>query len=207
MPPAPAFDRLTDPAFLAWTRDVCEPLWLEPGEAEESNDFLAFLWETFTGNGELPPERLAPLVQERRIALASRWARLFLDRAERETGLAIVESLSSTPPDAWEPTGSTQVGNTTIRAVREPDLVVETADAVQGYLMDRYWTVWPVCPDHGLGYHAALTADTPEWECSSGGGHRVPMTGPAGTGPPRRGRTRSGARPRTGPRTPPRPAR
>ncbi|MFJ8228555.1 hypothetical protein ACIQ9E_01165 [Streptomyces sp. NPDC094448] len=174
--PASAFDPLTDRAFLAWTREVCEQLQLEPGRAEESNDFLAFLGKHFTLNGELPADHLAPLVQQRRIDVSTRWARRLFDRARRETGLGIEEALWSEPPGHREPTGLTQVGNTTILAVREPDIACETGDAVQGYVMDRYRTVWPVCPGHGLGYHAVLVGGAPQWECSSGA-HRVPMPG------------------------------
>ncbi|MEU6505257.1 hypothetical protein [Streptomyces sp. NPDC046942] len=61
-----------------------------------------------------------------------------------------------------------------IRAIREPDVAVETAEAVQDYVMARYRTVWPVCPVHRIGFHPVSADDAPAWECSAGE-HRVPM--------------------------------
>ncbi|WBO64562.1 hypothetical protein [Streptomyces camelliae] len=171
---AEEFDPRTDRAFLAWARAVCDELWLGLGETRGSNDFLEFLGKIFTDNGELPAEHLAPLVQRRRIELAERYMRLFIGQARRETGLAVAEALCSSPPDDREPTGLTQVGDSVIRAIREPDVAVETAEAVQDYVMARYRTVWPVCPVHRIGFHPVSADDAPAWECSAGE-HRVPM--------------------------------
>ncbi|WP_374116197.1 hypothetical protein [Streptomyces sp. CoH27] len=91
-----------------------------------------------------------------------------------ETGLAVEEALCFSPPDDREPTGLTQVGDSVIRAIREPDVAVETAEAVQDYVMARYRTVWPVCPVHRIGFHPVSADDAPAWECSAGE-HRVPM--------------------------------
>lgn len=48
---------------------------------------------------------------------------------------------------------------------------VEVADAVQDYLMARYWTVWPVCSRHALSFHAVHKNSAPVWECSAGRHH------------------------------------
>ncbi|MFE0272079.1 hypothetical protein ACFWZY_08140 [Streptomyces sp. NPDC058992] len=161
------------PAFLAWARSLCEDLWLGLGEIDASNDFLAFLWRTFADNGEAPSELIAPLVQQRRIELAEHYMRYFIAQAHRETGLDIEETMSSSPPDDLEPTGLTQVGNISIQGIHRADIVRDTAEAVQDYVMARYWTVWPECPTHHLGYHPVLTDGTTQWECSSGGHHRA----------------------------------
>jgi hypothetical protein len=168
------FDPLTDRDFLLWARGVGERLWLGLGEAERPNDLLGFLWGIFVANGEVPPECLAPMVQERRIGMAKRYMRHFVGQARRDTGIAVEEVMSSSPPDDLEPTGSIRVGNNAIRGAGEPDIARETAEAVQDYVMSRHRTVWPVCPTHHLGYHPVLTGGTPEWECAAGR-HRVAM--------------------------------
>ncbi|WP_434597661.1 hypothetical protein [Streptomyces sp. A5-4] len=106
--------------------------------------------------------------------LAEHYMRHFVAQARRETGLDIEETMSSSPPDVLEPTGLTQVGNISIQGIHRADIERDTAEAVQDYVMARYWTVWPECPTHHLGYHPALTDGTPQWECSSGG-HRRSM--------------------------------
>ncbi|MET9255023.1 hypothetical protein [Streptomyces sp. NPDC003717] len=179
----PPPEALTDPAFLAWGRRVCEDLWLGPGDPDPSgssdDDLLVFLWQTFAGNGEAPSDRVAPLVQRRRIELAGHYMRHFVAEARRETGLAIEEAMSATPPDDLEPTGLTQVGNLAVQGVRRADIARDTAEAVQDYVMARHRTVWPVCPTHRLGHHPVLVDGTPQWECSAGG-HRTPMLPAAG---------------------------
>lgn len=172
--PVHEFDPLADHAFLSWARRVCEQLWLGLGEEKRSNELIDFLWRIFVNNGEVPPEHVAPMVQERRISMAKCYMRYFIGQARRDTGITIEEAMTSSPPDDLEPTGLTQVGNTTIQGIRKPDIACETAEAVQEYVMSRYWTVWPVCPTHHLGYHPVLTDGTPEWECSAGE-HRATM--------------------------------
>ncbi|MET8290078.1 hypothetical protein ABZV80_33395 [Streptomyces sp. NPDC005132] len=168
------FDPFTDRAFLAWARRICEELWLGLGAIEPSNDFLGFLWAAFSKSGEIPSAHLAPLVQKRRITLASHYMRLFLAQAEQDTGRHFEEAFLSSPSDEQEPTGLFQVGNSTIYGIHEVGIARETAEAVQDYLMARYWLVWPVCPTHDLGLHAADTGEKPVWECSEGG-HQIPM--------------------------------
>ncbi|MFI7388473.1 hypothetical protein [Streptomyces sp. NPDC049813] len=167
---------LTDPAFLAWARDLCEDLWLTLGEIDASNDFLTFLWRTFATNGEAPASRIAPLIQQRRIELARHYMRYFIAQAGNDTGLAVKEVMSFSEPDALDPTGLTQVGNLSIQGVHRADITRETAEAVQDYLMARYRTLWPQCPAHHRGLHATLTDGIPQWTCSSGNHHR-PMLG------------------------------
>ncbi|MFJ9041064.1 hypothetical protein ACIRF8_31385 [Streptomyces sp. NPDC102406] len=164
----------TDPAFLAWARDLCEDLWLMLGEIDPSNDFLAFLWQTFTTNGEAPSSRIAPLIQQRRIELARHYMHHFVAQARQDTGLTIEEAMSFSEPDELEPTGLTQVGNLSIQGIHRADVARDTAEAVQDYLMARYWMVWPQCPTHHLGLHPVLTDGIPQWKCSSGD-HNRPM--------------------------------
>ncbi|WP_394436092.1 hypothetical protein [Streptomyces sp. SGAir0957] len=163
-----------DPAFLVWARGLCEDLWLTLGEIDPSNDFLAFLWQVFTSNGEAPSDRVAPLIQQRRIELARHYMRYFVVRARQETGLAVEEAMSFSAPDALEPTGLTQVGNLSIQGIHRADVARDTAEAVQDYVMARYRTVWPQCPAHRLGLHPVLTDGVPQWNCSSGD-HSTPM--------------------------------
>ncbi|MFV0138158.1 hypothetical protein ACLGIH_34295 [Streptomyces sp. HMX87] len=172
--PTPPFDPLTDDAFLSWARDLCDRLWLGLGEISAENDLLRFLGQVYVNNGEAPPERVAPLVQERRITLAGCYMGHFIRQARKDTGIDIEEAMSSSPPDDLEPTGLTQVGNSSIQGIHRPEVACETAEAVQDYIMARYATVWPVCPTHSLGYHPVLADGTPAWECSAGA-HRTAM--------------------------------
>lgn len=173
--PLPAFEPPAERAFLDWAHEVCERLWLEPGEDRTPDDFLGFLRRAYADNGALPAELLAPLVQERRTAEAGRFLARLAGPVRRETGFDLGDILLSEPPDEFQPTGTTQIGNITVLGVRTPDIACETAEGVQDYLMSRHRTVWPQCPAHRLGYHPVLTGTAPEWECSGGGGHRVPV--------------------------------
>ncbi|MFJ3438783.1 hypothetical protein ACIPMU_35225 [Streptomyces cyaneofuscatus] len=172
--PASPFEPLADDTFLSWARHLGDRLLLGLGETSEENDLLRFLARVYVNNGEVPSELVAPMVQKRRITLARCYMGHFIGQARKDTGIDIKEAMSSSPPDDLEPTGLTQVGNSSIQGLQRPEVAYETAEAVQDYIMARYATVWPVCRTHNLGYHPVLANGTPAWECSVGA-HRTAM--------------------------------
>ncbi|MBP2702624.1 hypothetical protein JOL79_02265 [Microbispora sp. RL4-1S] len=55
--------------------------------------------------------------------------------------------------------------------------LAEVADAAQDVVMDVVWTVWPTCPDHRLGLHAALVEGAAVWRCAGAGTHTAATIG------------------------------
>jgi hypothetical protein len=56
--------------------------------------------------------------------------------------------------------------------------LVAVADDVQDAIMGSLMTVWPVCPDHGLGGHPRETSNQAVWWCSGGtSGHIIAVIG------------------------------
>jgi hypothetical protein len=55
--------------------------------------------------------------------------------------------------------------------------LADIADAVQDIVMEHIWGVWPVCPEHGLGVHAALVEGTAVWQCAGAGTHTAAAIG------------------------------
>lgn len=53
-------------------------------------------------------------------------------------------------------------------------LLAELAEAAQETVVECRWEVWPLCPAHGIGLHAA---DPGVWRCAADGGHRVAPVG------------------------------
>lgn len=58
--------------------------------------------------------------------------------------------------------------------------LVEIADAVQDVVMEHIWGVWPTCPEHRLGLHAALVEGTAVWQCAGKGLHTAAAIGDLG---------------------------
>ena len=52
-----------------------------------------------------------------------------------------------------------------------PDLLAAVADAAQEVILELHFVVWPTCPDHNLGLHAAVNHGRAVWTCSAGGTH------------------------------------
>ncbi len=58
--------------------------------------------------------------------------------------------------------------------------LVEIADAVQDVVMEHTWGVWPTCPEHRLGLHAAFVEGTAVWRCAGAGTHTAAAIGDLG---------------------------
>lgn len=63
--------------------------------------------------------------------------------------------------------------------------LAEIADAVQEIVMEPLWGVWPTCPEHRLGLHAALVKGTAVWQCAGAGTHTAAAIGELGRAPAR----------------------
>lgn len=55
--------------------------------------------------------------------------------------------------------------------------LLAVADDVQDAIMGSLMTVWPVCPDHGLGGHPREHGGQAVWWCNGGGGHVIAPIG------------------------------
>ena len=55
--------------------------------------------------------------------------------------------------------------------------LLAVADDVQDATMGSLMTVWPVCPDHGLGAHPREHDSRAVWWCNGGGGHVIAPIG------------------------------
>ncbi|WP_133305872.1 hypothetical protein [Microbispora triticiradicis] len=58
--------------------------------------------------------------------------------------------------------------------------LVEIADAVQDVVIEHIWGVWPICPEHRLGLHAAFVEGTAVWQCAGAGTHTAAAIGDLG---------------------------
>lgn len=52
-------------------------------------------------------------------------------------------------------------------AFGQPQALIEVATTVQDLLMNKYWTAWPECPEHGRAL-LAERGDLPMWACRTG---------------------------------------
>lgn len=55
--------------------------------------------------------------------------------------------------------------------------LTRVADATQEVIMEAIWQVWPLCPTHNHGLHAALKNETAIWQCTGSGTHTVAPVG------------------------------
>jgi hypothetical protein len=66
---------------------------------------------------------------------------------------------------------------------REDNPCAAVADAVQEAIAELDWVVWPLCPNHGVGLHAAEFGDRAHWHCGIADGHVVSAIGSLGAEP------------------------
>ncbi|MFE6709560.1 hypothetical protein [Streptomyces sp. NPDC057695] len=184
-----------DPAFLAWLRmlshDLDLDLGLGPGpdvgrdfdpaldiEAEGgSPGGLAFLRAAFADNGAVPAPFFAPLVDEHRRIHAERVVAGLLARARRDTGRALDVPVRHEWSDVPDGIGRVFVGHEIVGGLDPVDIAVSAAEGVQCHLAERERLVWPLCPDHRTGPHAARTPEGAAWVCSVTGHVVAPVPG------------------------------
>ncbi|WP_182902977.1 hypothetical protein [Microbispora sp. H10830] len=142
---------------------------------------------------ELTSEEVAQLGRE--LLTATGFDRLW---ATLETAVKVVQGdvrasgidavLEITLPD-WDDSGCARVGccggyggpPIWLSSGRDAGVaLVEIADAVQNDIMEHIWGVWPTCPEHRLGLHAALVEGTPVWQCAGTGLHTAAAIGDLG---------------------------
>ncbi|MGW2304546.1 hypothetical protein [Streptomyces sp. NPDC001809] len=165
-----------DPAFLAWLRmlshdlDLDLGLDLDPAFDVEGNGGspggLAFLRAAFADNGAVPAAFFAPLVDEHRRIHAERVVAALLARARRDTGRALDVPVRHEWSDVPDGIGRVSVGHEIVGGLDPVDIAVSAAEGVQCQLADRERLVWPLCPDHRTGPHAARTPEGAAWVCS-----------------------------------------
>ena len=61
-------------------------------------------------------------------------------------------------------------------SMQNPEATVEIADYLQAEISEDIWTVWPTCPTHGRGLHAAASGGEAAWVCRADG-HQVAVIG------------------------------
>ena len=79
------------------------------------------------------------------------------------------------------PVGVVRVKSMEVSTPDWGEILCVMAEGVQEFIMSHYYTVWPVCGDHGCGLHAGYFHETAVWECKGGlaGGHVVRAIDPA----------------------------
>jgi hypothetical protein len=50
-------------------------------------------------------------------------------------------------------------------SMRAPEATCEVAENLRDHVMDKVWTVWPTCPDHGRGLSARPVEGAASWVC------------------------------------------
>ncbi|MFJ7271935.1 hypothetical protein ACIQV3_35760 [Streptomyces sp. NPDC099050] len=146
-------------------------------EAEpHSADVREFLWTEFTRNGAMSAPYFAPLLVERRRALAQRAVEALLEDVRRDTGHVLTVGVTSEAPSSLEPAGHVSVGDETIQGIDPSDIFVETAEGLQCLLVDRDRLIWPMCPEHRVGAHAMRTEAGAVWMCSVTSHEVAPIT-------------------------------
>ncbi|WP_432929465.1 hypothetical protein ACQPZZ_05195 [Microbispora sp. CA-135349] len=142
---------------------------------------------------ELTPEEVAQLGRD--LLTLTGFDRLW---ATLETAVKVVEGdvrasgidavLDLTIPD-WDDSGCARVGccggcggpHVWPSSGRDAGVaLVEIADAVQDVVMEHIWGVWPTCPEHRLGLHAALVEGTAVWQCAGTVPHTAAAIGDLG---------------------------
>ena len=57
---------------------------------------------------------------------------------------------------------------TPISGLTQAAVAVEVADFMQGEVMEDVHGAWPLCRDHGVGLHPALSSERAAWTCRAG---------------------------------------
>ncbi|MGW1929708.1 hypothetical protein [Streptomyces sp. NPDC001919] len=166
-----------DPAFLAWLRSLSHALDLDAEAELGSPGGRAFLRTGFAENGAVPAALFAPLVDEHRRIHAERVVAALLARARRDTGRPLDVPVRHEWSDAPGGIGRVSVGHETVGGLDPVDIAVSAAEGVQCHLADRELLVWPLCPDHRTGPHAARTPEGAAWVCSVTGHVVAPLPG------------------------------
>ncbi|WP_330456066.1 hypothetical protein OIB37_03810 [Streptomyces sp. NBC_00820] len=155
-------------AFTRWLTRLREDIDVDFNPFAPDPGVSGWLLSLFRDNGELTTGHLAPYVMARRTVLAeSAVAALTRDiRAAGHPAPDIVIDVME--PDPQFSLGKVSVESTHIQSVDAQGVLAEAADGVQTYLACPGRTVWPTCPDHGLGVHPSAASGVAEWVCSAG---------------------------------------
>ncbi len=162
---------MVDSDFEAWVDSLHLQ---EPDEGGDIGEVAAgtmqFLREVFDKHrGPAPLEVLRQARNDREMALAHRGVELFSADLHRTTSL--------TPDIAiWrrEDDGTLVVsynGNYStpaLMSIRAPEALCEVADNLRNHVVDDLWTVWPLCPNDGLGLDPRPVDRQAVWYCRVG---------------------------------------
>ncbi|MEV7864165.1 hypothetical protein AB0O86_36720 [Streptomyces hirsutus] len=155
-----------DGPFRSWLRALSEELGTELEDFLDSEEVLAFLRSAFTRNGSMPAPYFVPLLCAHRQALAQRTVDALITQVRRDTGRRVEVPVHYETPSVREPEGAVRVGHEPVHGIDPVDIRIESAEGVQCLLADRDRLVWPLCPDHRVGLHAARTPSGATWVCS-----------------------------------------
>jgi len=154
--------------YQRWLRTLAESDDIDFDPHLPDQEFQAWLFDTFCGNGDLPATFLAPLVLARRLGLTySAVATLQRDfQADGHPAADVIVAVYE--PTDHHPMGRVSVEGQSIQALDQPGILAEAAEGFQCFVADPMRLVWPTCPTHGLGVHPHVVSDTAAWVCSAG---------------------------------------
>ena len=157
--------------FEAWVASVLpEP---EPDEGGDVGHrpvgLIDFLREMFDKHGPVSLDALRQEGNDRHTLLTRTGAELFRSDLERTTSLRpMIEVWWSqeigTPVASFNGSYSTPP----LFGMRAPEAICEVADNLRDHVVDEMATVWPLCPDDGLGLDPRPVDGMAMWHCRVG---------------------------------------
>ncbi|MFH9663459.1 hypothetical protein ACH4NF_34930 [Streptomyces sp. NPDC017248] len=151
--------------FTAWHLRCVEVLDAARATDMGDDEYRSWAYTVFSRNGELPPAAFGALLHARRVRLTERALDLLAEHDARDAGpVEIPRPWVEDPGEAF-PLGMATVGGELVDSFTWQGIVICVARGVQAYVAEAREELWPVCPDHGRGLHAAPAQGRAAWWC------------------------------------------
>ncbi|MFE7215428.1 hypothetical protein ACFU93_37020 [Streptomyces sp. NPDC057611] len=152
--------------FAAWHACVARQLDAGRSAADlQDDEYRSWAYEVYCQHGEIPEAAFADHLHLRQLRLSERALKCLADRDLRSGGPGEAPEPYAESPGEQFPTGLVNVGDERIGSFLWQEIVADVGRGGQAHVAEARGKLWPVCPEHGRGLHAAATGGRAGWWC------------------------------------------
>jgi hypothetical protein len=155
-----------DDEFAAWVRGLELQDDQDPGEPAVGA--MDFLHRIFVTSGPIPREEVDAAARELQLDLVQRGVALFADDVLRTTTLTPQIEPRRLDDGTLVVSYDGNHSGPALWSMRAPEAICEVADNLRDHVVEDAWTVWPVCPNHGVALDPRAIDGHAVWYCRTG---------------------------------------
>lgn len=169
--------------FLDWRNRMLQAVWRYEDPMPE--EVLTWMSDVYDELGEIPGGEFCELWTARTFSMARSAFKVIEKSVLGETGKSVTGEefcyINYFRDPDFGPVGEVRFKSVRVSTPDWGEVLGVMAEGVQEFVMDYYFTVWPVCSSHAFGLHVDYFHETPVWKCNGGpaDGHVVKAIDPA----------------------------